>query len=127
MVVCVVCAIRFSNRHIYTWTVSFNGRQYEFADGAGSIQCYEFTPPLYRKKVFRVVYRYMPAFAILPPYLWFISRKKRLRDRRLSQGLCPQCGYNLTGNASGVCPECGTPISEVARKSTAAASGLPKT
>lgn len=26
---------------------------------------------------------------------------------RVAQGLCPQCGYNLTGNVSGRCPECG--------------------
>ena len=24
--------------------------------------------------------------------------------------LCPECGYNLTGNESGDCPECGTPV-----------------
>lgn len=28
----------------------------------------------------------------------------------LSHGICPACGYNLTGNTSGVCPECGTKI-----------------
>jgi hypothetical protein len=31
-------------------------------------------------------------------------RHTRLRARR---GLCPRCGYDLTGNVSGVCPECG--------------------
>ena len=25
-------------------------------------------------------------------------------------GCCPDCGYDLTGNASGVCPECGSKI-----------------
>jgi len=25
-------------------------------------------------------------------------------------GICDQCGYNLTGNISGVCPECGLRI-----------------
>ncbi len=29
------------------------------------------------------------------------------RWRRRRQGLCAQCGYNLTGNVTGVCPECG--------------------
>ena len=24
--------------------------------------------------------------------------------------VCPECGYNLTGNTSGVCPECGMPV-----------------
>ena len=40
------------------------------------------------------------------PMTWFvlqIRRKSRL-------GLCPRCGYNLTGNSSGTCPECGTPV-----------------
>ena len=32
------------------------------------------------------------------------------RWRRRRQGLCPRCGYNLTGNVTGVCPECGEPI-----------------
>jgi hypothetical protein len=26
------------------------------------------------------------------------------------RGLCPTCGYDLTGNTSGVCPECGMPL-----------------
>jgi hypothetical protein len=26
---------------------------------------------------------------------------------RRGDGLCPSCGYSLTGNVSGVCPECG--------------------
>jgi hypothetical protein len=29
------------------------------------------------------------------------------RHRFQGTGLCPACGYDLTGNASGVCPECG--------------------
>jgi hypothetical protein len=28
-------------------------------------------------------------------------------------GLCQECGYNLTGNVSGICPECGTKVNEV--------------
>ena len=30
--------------------------------------------------------------------------------RRMSDGHCSQCYYNLTGNESGICPECGTAI-----------------
>lgn len=30
--------------------------------------------------------------------------------RRMSDGCCGRCGYNLTGNVNGICPECGTPI-----------------
>ncbi|MDB5293091.1 MAG: hypothetical protein JWL69_4332 [Phycisphaerales bacterium] len=26
---------------------------------------------------------------------------------RRDRGLCPHCGYDLTGNVSGTCPECG--------------------
>jgi hypothetical protein len=37
---------------------------------------------------------------------WYFGRAPR-RQRR---GLCPNCGYDLTGNVSGVCPECGTPV-----------------
>ena len=32
------------------------------------------------------------------------------RDRRLPEGSCPTCGYDLTGNESGTCPECGTAV-----------------
>lgn len=33
----------------------------------------------------------------------------RRHERRLRKGLCPGCGYDLTGNESGICPECGRP------------------
>ena len=36
-----------------------------------------------------------------------VRRRPRLR---LALGLCPMCGYDLTGNASGQCPECGCVI-----------------
>ena len=42
--------------------------------------------------------------AILP-VTWVVSLVRRKRT-----GLCSNCAYNLTGNASGICPECGTPI-----------------
>lgn len=32
--------------------------------------------------------------------------------KRLSEGHCFQCGYDLTGNQSGVCTECGQPVPE---------------
>jgi hypothetical protein len=38
---------------------------------------------------------------------WSIDRPHAVRRHRRSQGLCVQCGYDLTGNVSGVCPECG--------------------
>jgi hypothetical protein len=33
---------------------------------------------------------------------------RRRRRRRALHGLCPSCGYDLTGSLSQVCPECGT-------------------
>jgi len=36
--------------------------------------------------------------------------KQRTRSGRISEGLCVECGYNLTGNVSGICPECGERI-----------------
>jgi len=36
--------------------------------------------------------------------------RRRANARRVRQGVCLACGYNLTGNISGVCPECGTAI-----------------
>lgn len=32
------------------------------------------------------------------------------RRRKWQNGLCSNCGYNLTGNVSGICPECGGDI-----------------
>jgi hypothetical protein len=38
----------------------------------------------------------------------------RLWGRRLARrGLCPNCGYNLTGNVSGVCSECGRAVPDL--------------
>jgi hypothetical protein len=40
-----------------------------------------------------------------------ISVYRRFKSRRrLTNGSCTTCGYELTGNTSGVCPECGTAI-----------------
>jgi hypothetical protein len=55
------------------------------------------------------------AFVILPAALagllgWdLIDRPNARRRRRLRNGQCIRCGYDLTGNVSGVCPECGKP------------------
>ena len=32
---------------------------------------------------------------------------RRRATGRKREGLCPRCGYDLTGNVSGTCPECG--------------------
>lgn len=39
-----------------------------------------------------------------------LAARRRLRGRRARAGLCPQCGYDLTGNSSGQCSECGEAI-----------------
>ena len=49
------------------------------------------------------------AFCVSYPIVALICGPLR-RRRRHRKGLCPACGYDLTGNESRVCPECGKPI-----------------
>jgi hypothetical protein len=42
-------------------------------------------------------------------HCWMIGARRR----RLLQGHCATCNYNLTGNISGICPECGTEIGKI--------------
>jgi hypothetical protein len=63
---------------------------------------------------------FLAAFFVTPPLFRF---GPRLRDmlrgrRRAARGLCPSCGYDLTGNTSGVCPECGQTASPPTRRQT---------
>jgi hypothetical protein len=44
------------------------------------------------------------------PTIAFIRGPLR-RWRRKKNGLCIECGYDLTGNESGICPECGSKVS----------------
>lgn len=47
------------------------------------------------------------------PAAWLslvLARRLLLPTMRKRLGLCPSCGYDLTGNVSGTCPECGTPV-----------------
>ena len=56
------------------------------------------------------------ALAFAAVIAWrFVERRQTRRVRRRRQGLCTECGYDLTGNVSGKCPECGTPVSAKAR------------
>ena len=50
------------------------------------------------------------------PALALITRP--FRRRRRKPGVCPKCGYDLTGNTSGVCPECGEKIASTDRCNT---------
>ncbi len=49
------------------------------------------------------------ASTLFPWSLRTVLRHRRVH-RRLLQGLCPSCGYDLTGNVSGICPECGEKV-----------------
>jgi hypothetical protein len=44
------------------------------------------------------------------------------KSRRIVNGLCANCSYDLTGNESGVCPECGAAVI-AAKNSTWPAAG----
>lgn len=48
------------------------------------------------------------AFSIYPFVVCVLRPLNRNRRRR--RGLCPQCGYDLRGNAGRVCSECGAPV-----------------
>jgi hypothetical protein len=52
------------------------------------------------------------AFACAPAAA-ALARRFRVR-RRVRNGRCPRCAYDLTGNVSGVCPECGTGVGSAA-------------
>lgn len=47
--------------------------------------------------------------AISFPCLIRVTRYVKAKQRK-AQGVCINCGYNLTGNVSGICPECGEKI-----------------
>jgi predicted amidophosphoribosyltransferase len=46
--------------------------------------------------------------ALLLAFRW-IGR----RESRRENGLCVECGYDLTGNRSGICPECGWRVGRI--------------
>ena len=50
------------------------------------------------------------AFAAAPTIAFIRGPARRWRRRK--RGLCPNCGYDLTGTVSGVCSECAHPIAE---------------
>jgi hypothetical protein len=60
----------------------------------------------------RVSYWLLAAVFTMTPAAWLIAFFRR--RHRSNRGLCPICGYDLTGNTSGKCPECGQPIPQKA-------------
>jgi hypothetical protein len=50
---------------------------------------------------------YPPMGVVLTLATIYLLRYRK-KMRRIEQGLCVRCGYDLTGNVSGACPECGT-------------------
>ena len=57
--------------------------------------------------------------------LWslIVLRGPAIRAFRRRRGLCPACGYDLTGNTTGVCPECGRMGQAMQRDSETAKQG----
>ncbi len=51
----------------------------------------------------------MACFGLVGEFVGRRVEKNKRRKRRID-GLCENCGYDLTGNESGKCPECGTAI-----------------
>jgi hypothetical protein len=62
-----------------------------------------FTPDIYTGEAIARI-PYWSLLALLSPLVVLYGGKRRHPD-----GLCPACGYSLTGNVSGACPECRTP------------------
>jgi hypothetical protein len=58
--------------------------------------------------VFPVWFDLIVGAILVTPMLLFWRRNHRLR-RRIREGRCRTCGYDLRGSVSSVCPECGVP------------------
>lgn len=65
-----------------------------------------FSPGLLGGVVFGMV---VVASGVLALVVAVVSYRVARRSRRVVDGFCFECGYDLTGNTSGRCPECGRP------------------
>ena len=63
---------------------------------------------LFEHALARIPFWLLIGLEIILPLWWMVARFKV--PRIANEGLCPRCGYNLTGNVSGVCPECGAAV-----------------
>ena len=73
---------------------------------------------------FRLPYWLVVPATGIPPVLYLRTLGRLRRRRRARRGLCPGCGYDLTGNVSGVCPECGETVAAPAAPRLPVATGL---
>ena len=53
---------------------------------------------------------HVPGWALAIPSLLLAACFHMIGRQMRRQGVCPACGYDLTGNLTGICPECGTII-----------------
>jgi hypothetical protein len=73
-------------------------------------------PPFLLYRIVGIPHGFFVACATFPIYLQLL-RRRRLR-RRLREGLCFNCGYDLRANKD-CCPECGMPMSAQVARATA--------
>ena len=71
----------------------------------------------YNRSVFIELWAIFLLCAISTALLWWRERRYK------GDGICKECGYDLTGNVSGICPECGTGISPDRRRCAEASPG----
>jgi hypothetical protein len=63
------------------------------------------TPPLRTTWTATAPHWFLVVIAAVLPAARLLSPRRSGRRR---PGLCPRCGYDLTGDVSGACPECGS-------------------
>ncbi len=64
----------------------------------------------WRKTLYEINYGVATLLPLLFAFGCFALQVALRLKRRMHNGLCSKCAYDLTGNTSGRCPECGTEI-----------------